>query len=457
MNKPATMSHDEKLIALTTLVLLESQARKQETQQDLAFMMVNESFRLVPYRQCVFWRRSATGKITAAFVSGLSDPGEPSPYIIWLQGLIAAALPEAEQLNLMSLSKEALKSSEDQKNWAEWCGAEGLLIPFKTSLERTTNAGLWIDCETPFTDGEKHLLTQLAETYAHALDRLNRDHKTLSEQFLVAMAPTKRRIAALAGMFLILLCPVRLSVSAPAEVTARDPFIIASPLNGVIEDVLVEPNTQVKKGDILAQMENTALKSQADLADKALAVAQAGYTKASREAFRDADSKAETGLLKADMESKAAELSYARAVSELSTLRAPQDGIAIFTDKNALRGQPVQAGERIILLANPEDTEVMIRIPADRFIEIRKDIKASLFLNISPLNALSVSIKSISYEPSIDPDGLLTYKVKAEFSEDGKKPGIGLKGTAKVYGDRTILLYKIMRRPLAVLRRLTGL
>jgi membrane-associated protease RseP (regulator of RpoE activity) len=448
--------HDDKLVALTTLVLLQSQARKQETPQDLAFMAVNESFRLAPYRQCVFWQSGPGGAITVSTISGLADPGDPSPYIVWLQGLIRATLSQDPADAMISLTSSALSTNEDRENWAEWCGAEALLIPFRTN-ENSITAGLWFDRETPFTEGEKNLLNELAESYAYALDRLNRHHKPLAERLRAVFAPTKRRVIAGALVAAVLLFPVRLSVSVPAEVTAKNPFIIASPVNGVIEDILVEANSPVKKGDVLAQIENTALKNQAELAGKALAVAQASYARASREAFRDTDSKAETAFLKADMDAKAAELAYAQALSDLSTIRAPQDGIALFTDKNALRGQPVQAGERIMLLAEPSDTDVTIRIPAERFLEVRKDIKASLFLNINPLAGRTLAIESISYEPGMDADGLLTYKVRAAFADGEEKPGIGLKGTAKVYGDRTILLYKILRRPLAALRRLTGL
>lgn len=454
---PAPDRRDEKLLALTTLVLLESQARKQEGIDDLAFMMVNETYRLVPYRQCVFWQRGADGRVRIRTVSGLADRGEASPYITWLEGLIRKTLRDKDPVVPLPVRAADLPSGEDRKDWAEWCGAEALLIPFAKTAAGVHPGGLWCDREEAFSESEKHLLGELGEAYGHALDRLNRRYEPLSGRLREALKPRKNRLIAAGLVAAVLLFPVRLSVTAPAEIVPHAPFVIASPLDGVIEDILIEPNSRVKAGDPLIQIENTALENQEEIAGKALGVAQAAYARAAREAFSKAESKADVALLKADMEAKSAEYAYARELAALSAIKAPQAGIAIFSDKNALRGQPVQAGERIMLVADPADTEVMIRIPADRFLRVREDIAPRLFLNISPLRSLKLEVASVGYEPAQDADGLLTYKLRARFAEEGaRNPGIGLKGTAKVYGDRTVLIYKVLRRPLAALRRMTG-
>lgn len=54
--------HDERLVALTTLLLLEQEARHKKDVSSLAFLMVNETHRLFPYRQCSFWETDAPGR-----------------------------------------------------------------------------------------------------------------------------------------------------------------------------------------------------------------------------------------------------------------------------------------------------------------------------------------------------------------------------------------------------------
>ncbi len=53
-------------------------------------------------------------------------------------------------------------------------------------------------------------------------------------------------------------------------------------------------------------------------------------------------------------------------------------------------------------------------------------------------------------------EGTLVYRVLANFEVDVVPPRIGLKGTAKVYGEEVKLLYYLLRRPFASVRRWTG-
>jgi len=52
--------------------------------------------------------------------------------------------------------------------------------------------------------------------------------------------------------------------------------------------------------------------------------------------------------------------------------------------------------------------------------------------------------------------GVLSYRLKASFGDGQPPPRIGLKGTAKVYGQRVSLFYFLMRRPLAAVRQVVG-
>ena len=153
------------------------------------------------------------------------------------------------------------------------------------------------------------------------------------------------------------------------------------------------------------------------------------------------------------------EISEKKFAAELlaqSEIRAARDGVAIFSDANGLRGKPVRTGEQIMLLADPQDSELLIRIPVEAMIQINEDVPATFFLNVSPLGFRDAKYDSISYQASLDPDGLLTYKVRARFDKDGTVPRVGWTGTGKVYGHRTIMAYNIFRRPLVTLRRKLG-
>ena len=62
MKHVATPNLEAQLFGLGTLVQLLKRARQAETEQELAFIIVNETHNLVPYRQAVLWRRDREGR-----------------------------------------------------------------------------------------------------------------------------------------------------------------------------------------------------------------------------------------------------------------------------------------------------------------------------------------------------------------------------------------------------------
>ncbi len=458
MNKPSKAANQEKpikdtkLLALTTLLMLEQEARRRLNKAELSFMMVNETHRLLPYRQCVFWRKGSDGKVKIESASGLSTIDRDSPFLIWLKRIISK-LPKSGDAIEVITSKNI--DEKDRKDWGEWVSAHVAVSQFKTADGKLLG-GLWMDRETSFTPGEIKILEQLSDAYAHAWDRLDREHEPWSTKLMAVLQMKKSRWIVTALMVALMLFPVRLSVTAPMEVVARDPFIVSAPLDGAIKDVAVQPNALVKKGDVLFTMDDTVLKNQVEVSQKALDIALATYSKVSREAFNDARSKTELAVLKAESAAKKVDFEYAQDLLKRADVLADRDGVAVFTDANSLRGMPVQTGTRVMMLTDPDDTELLIRIPAKAMVLVDDQKQTRIFLNVSPLNSLKASIRTVSYETTPDPDGLLTYKIRAAFDGEEEKPRIGLKGTARVYGGRTIFAYQMLRRPLIALRSMLG-
>ena len=66
-------------------------------------------------------------------------------------------------------------------------------------------------------------------------------------------------------------------------------------------------------------------------------------------------------------------------------------------------------------------------------------------------------MRQTSYEAEVSPDDILAFRLKASFGEGTALPRIGLKGTAKIYGNRVPLFYYLMRRPISAVRQTLGL
>lgn len=104
---------------------------------------------------------------------------------------------------------------------------------------------------------DKAILTHLARAYADAWSAmpLGRSDwsgegtvKAHSGRLLVWSRKRWVRCAAAAAVVGAMLIPIRQSVLAPAEVTAKNPFAVRAPLSGVVEEIVVKPNAPVKAG-----------------------------------------------------------------------------------------------------------------------------------------------------------------------------------------------------------------
>jgi HlyD family secretion protein len=140
---------------------------------------------------------------------------------------------------------------------------------------------------------------------------------------------------------------------------------------------------------------------------------------------------------------------------------SPADGVVVFGDINDWLGKPVTTGERVALLADPKDAGVLVWLPVSEAINLEAGAELKLYLQVAPLKPLSAILTQTSYQAVLSPEGISAYRLRAQLKpnnpEEQALARIGLKGTAKIYGQKATLGYYLFRRPLAALRELTGL
>ncbi len=273
-----------------------------------------------------------------------------------------------------------------------------------------------------------------------------------------ALSWTKtRRKRWMVAALLVACIPMRLTVLAPAHIIGKDAKLIAAPQDGVVARFFVAPNQAVAAGAPLFALDDTGARNRNAVAVRSRDVAAAEYLRTTQKAFNDGDSKAELSSLQARLEEKTAEAHYVQDLYERVQVSAPAAGIAIFSDPNDWLGRPVQTGERIVLLADPAKVQIAIDLPVEDALNMAPGTAVKLYLNVAPLGAVEGSLSQSSYEPTLTPEGIVAYQLKAELAPGQTVPRIGLKGTAKIYGDWAPLIYHVLRKPLAVLRRSVGL
>jgi multidrug resistance efflux pump len=441
---------NRQLLSITGLVQLEKRIRHAATVEEFGFLVVNETHALVRFRQAVLWRRTNVGDGKVVAVSGLALPDADAPFLVWLRKVLKATAGrrEIEPVDARQLPPEM------GDEWADWLPPHGLWVPLDRSDEERLG-GLLLVRDEPWTDHDRHLLSYLGDAYAHAWsalqgrrpDRGNWLFRRKGKLGLLVVA----MLAGLAWM------PMRQSVLAPAEVIPKQPVVVRAPIDGVVDRFEVLPNQLVTEGQVILSLDPARLQNRLDVARKAYEVGEAEYRQAAQQAVFDPRSKAQLAILQGRMEQSAAEVAYLEGLLLRIEVKAPRNGIVIFDDVNDWIGKPVAIGERILVVADPHETELEIHVAVGDAIAVEEGTDVSLFLNVDPQNPIGGKLSYASYQANPVPDGSLAYRLKADFGDKAAALRIGLKGIAKVYGEQTTLFYYIMRRPLAGLRQRLGL
>ncbi len=428
---------------IVTLLELQKQIREAKTIKDIGFLAANRTHDLIAYKQAVFWIKNPYG-IELKTLSGSATLDDNSPYAIWLKKIIIDKIGDD---NSPTVFIEA-----DDKD-GEWVASHNHLISFKTNHEGVLG-GLWVESDMFFCDCQVELMHELSDCFAQSLALLRARESRLSLFGFLKFGGYRKWImmACLALFFL----PVRLSMTAPAEIVPDNPTTITMPFDGVIDDIPVNAGDKVQANDVLATMDEIQLKTEMDRADNALRAAQKSLSRAGMESLRSEDKKLELQKLRSDIDLKRVDYNFMREKFDQTTITTPVNGVAIYSDKSALTGRPLQTGETIMMIADPAQVELLVNVPVHSFLPVNKGQAVSFYLNNSPLSYRSATITSIGYQASNGADGLMTYKIRATM-DDQNDIRIGWKGTAKIKTDWTILGYALLRRPLIALRNITGI
>lgn len=433
------------------LLNLEREARKAQSEAELGYLIVNGSRVAVQYRQAVLLMRSGPKKHRVVAVSSLSAVDRNSTFIRWLEGLAKAKLAGENSAKIVSFDarREAEKNDLDAKSYPFHHVA---FIPLQLR-DGTVFGHVLFTRETPWDEKSLIASARICETYSHAWEALSGPAKTrrrLRSKTLSGILVAACVVAA--GFY-----PVPLTVLAPAEITAANPFVVAAPIDGVVNTVAVEPNTFVKSGALLFSYSDTDLRNRVKLAGQAVSVAEARYTQSMRTSFSDSRAKRDLAIAKSELQLKAGEYDYAKELLNKSVVRAPRAGLVIFADKDTWTGRPVSTGERIMRIADPTEVDVTINLPVSDAIVLEKGAKVQIYLDSAPLKPVDATLSSASFHARPDPSGSLSYRVSAQFNNVENLPRIGLRGTAQVHGDEVKLAYYLFRKPLSVIRQWTGM
>ena len=428
---------------LETLIRLEGEAIASKDSLSLQHLAVNKPRDMLNCGH-IFWISRAVNNIKILAVTGQEQMERHTPFGQWLTGELKTRAKKGE---LNSASQWQFESRREE-DLITYPFSHAHFAPFSPN----PNAGglLFTFADRP-APTHAPIMARLGEIYGlvHAARRGVKRAR---------MAPQKRRIfyGSIVALALIGIIPIPMTTLAPAEVVADTPFILSSEFDGVIKEVLVPPNAQVKTGDPLVLLDDVTLRNELILANKELKLAEVRRRMAGLRAFVDADAKRELAVADAEAELATARRDYAQDRLDKTVLRAPRDGLALFSDVSELTGRPVSNGEAILRIAEPSRVLLRLHAPLSHGEALREGARVRMFLDTDPVAPLEAKLLRASYRASSKPEGGMAFDVHAALTEDDL-PRIGARGVAKIYGEKAPIAYFLVRRPLTLARQMTGL
>ncbi len=440
--------------AILLLLTLARDVATAPSEDQAAWHIVNRSFELQPYRLAWLWRPSGPVGGQVSHASGLARVEQDSPFVVWAARLgrqLAAASDGQQAFRQLTVADVPPDLACE---WQDWLPEYLLWIPLPAPAAPWPGA-LCLACDQPVTPEMQLLLQELALFYGQGLWGWQRQHRDWRSRWRAWRQRRAFRLAAW-GLLACLLLPLRLSVVVPGEVVPAAPRALTAPTDVPVHSISVRPNEVVSAGQVLFRLDDTTTRNRLAVARQTLEIARAEWLRASQKGFGDDASRAEVATLNARIQEKQAEVAYLEELLERLTVRAPSDGVVVFGDPLELVGRPVQTGEQIMMLADPADVALVAWLPAADAIALQSGAEMRLSLYIRPLSSMTARVQDSSYETQLTDEGISAYRVRGQFEADSERPHLGLKGTVRLYGERLPLIYHLLRRPLAALRRQLG-
>ncbi len=430
---------------LLALLNLESQIRGCNNEHELVYLIANETRKLTRARQ-VFVIDSRSKRPKVGGISSLDTVDRNVPLVRWIERIVFNLRKQDGDESVKEFVLPAY-CGHDEADTQTYPFPHMLWVPFRAGSD--TIGGILLARENAWTEADVAVAKRLAEAYTFGLifQRTGMRRR--------AVKNPRRWWAYLAAALVVAVqfVPVPLVVHAPVEVTPRNPFVITAPIDGIVGEIVIKPNSPVAAGAVVMRFEDTILRNAFELADEQLRVAETRLHRISQASFYDSDAKKELRLAIAERDLKQRERDYSEQLLTRATVRTPRSGLAVFADRNEWAGRPVRTGERIMSISDPQHYEFTIDLPVGDAVILQNDARVKLYMNSDPLDAVEARLHNIAYEASMSKANILSYRLTARAQETGDRQfRLGSRGTAQLFGSDVPLFYFLFRRPLSSLR-----
>lgn len=430
--------------------MLGQKAMQAANKEALIFIILNDTIHIIRYDRALLWDM-AQSKPKLLGISGESKINKSSHVVEqWTKYIQEIREPSRAQILSIVPVGETDDKKQESKTTMLW-----LPIVSHGKLE----LGLWLELwntseeQAPPQEMIKLLINFLMPVYGIAWEKYSKRGFSISRLNVKKWVYYFLASLALLSTFFI---QVPLRIVAPCEVVPKNPILITSPLEGIIEKVDVKPGQYVLKGDLLFTYDSEAALHELEVEKKQVEVLVSEIKRASAVGFNDPQARKDLSILTLKLEKEKADLAYAKWKASQLEVKAPESGVVMLDNPDEWRGNPVKIGEKIMAISNPEFSKIKMWLPEGDNVAIDPSKYVKIYLNISPEKSYLGTLTYIANESSMSDKGVPSFVADAEWTEKPENIRLGLKGTAVLYGDKVSLFYFLLRKPWAHLRTIIG-
>lgn len=444
--------NEDKNIKIARLIGLEKKVREALSKDELNFILVNEIREIIDFTNAFLLKQTPIGTFNVEAISDLAIVDRTAPLVTFIEKIVNHKdhnqPKDIINIDIQDFAKKnKLTKNKNLPNIL-------ILIPIH-SPQKGHQGFVAINKESVINDSEIELLKHLSGTFGHAFNSFISTFPI--KESIKKYFSGKNKWKTIIIILLIIFFPVSMTTTAPVEVVAKNPSLITAPFDGVIKKIIVNNNDTVESGDLLAVLEDNDLINQYNLAKQTLQVAEKELLRTRQSSFSDNTEKSKLAELQSQVLLKKAEMNYANEKLEMTKILSSINGVAIVENTLDWQGKPVNVGEKIMTIADPNLVEFLIWLPVKDSIIINNKAKVKIFLDINPINSLKGKVLRASYKPYLSPSEVLSYKLVSSLNENQEIPRLGLRGTAKIYGSRVTLFYYLFRKPITYMRQFIGI
>ena len=450
---------ERKIEILETLVTVSKEITSTLNMDGVLHTVVNGTKAVVPYDRAAV-ALEQRGKLQVRAVSGLDQIRLGDAEVARLRDLLEWAAVANDEIHIKQRGDEVDSDREETRaKFVEYFEHTGMRAFYAVPL--LDDAGrigiLSFESSDPefLTDAHVEMIRILAAQVTVAL----RNAELYKEVPFIGvieplmrrkkrfMALEKRRRALLLIVFtvmilLLIFFPIPMRLAGDATVAPQNTAQIQPEVDGVVRSVSVHEGDAVKRGTVLAELDDWEYRS-------ALATSQAKYNGAQAEMNRAlaANDGAEAGVQHLQSDFWLSELERARERLEKTRLRSPIDGLVTTPNVDTLVGRHLAKGDTFAEVVNTSSAMVDVAIDQDEVTFLRPGEDASVKLESFPIKTFDGRVLIVSPKSTSTGDDRVFFVRVSVPNPDGMIRS-GMQGRGKVLAGWRPAGYVMLRRPL---------